>query len=259
MSFRILLAALLVGGSALAADPPTTPPTVITRPVFDGVVNADVQGRTLYAPESGACDAACSTSWKPFAAAWIAGPVGDWTIVGRKDGARQWAYKGKPVYTFHADQRAGDMKGEGAEGRWRALYHTRKFMPANVVINNLPFSNLGPAFVTKDGKTLYMLVQFRFNPLGTQRHSGTSTNPGAAACGADCLPSWLPLKAPTDAAAADDWTVVTRDDGTRQWAWKGWPLYTYAQDKAFGDALGEAKTLYQDSGTGLQWEVATLP
>ena len=41
---------------------------------------------------------------------------GDWTVVTRDDGSRQWAYKGKPVYTYKADQKAGDL-GDDALGQ----------------------------------------------------------------------------------------------------------------------------------------------
>ncbi len=33
----------------------------------------------------------------------------DWTVVTRKDGGKQWAYKGKPVYTFKKDAKPGDV------------------------------------------------------------------------------------------------------------------------------------------------------
>jgi predicted lipoprotein with Yx(FWY)xxD motif len=35
-----------------------------------------------------------------------------------------------------------------------------------------------------------------------------------------------------------DWTVITRDDGSKQWAYKGQPLYTYARDTAGQPATG---------------------
>jgi hypothetical protein len=51
-----------------------------------------------------------------------------------------------------------------------------------------------------------------------------------------------------DAGAADDgdWTVITRDDGSKQWAYKGKPLYTYRVD-----APGKPA-----SGVGPAWPLA---
>jgi predicted lipoprotein with Yx(FWY)xxD motif len=69
------------------------------------------------------CNVGCSSAWPPVPAPADAAPVGDWTIVGRSDGTRQWALKGKPVYTrFHdaPDQPTGD----GLEGVWRLVPYT---------------------------------------------------------------------------------------------------------------------------------------
>jgi len=46
-----------------------------------------------------------------------------------------------------------------------------------------------------------------------------------SSCNGMCLMNWPALKA--DAAAKDmgEWKVITRDDGSKQWAYKGKPLY----------------------------------
>ncbi len=43
---------------------------------------------------------------------------GDWTIVTRDDGGKQWAYKGKPVYLWAKDQKPGDKTGDGFNSVW---------------------------------------------------------------------------------------------------------------------------------------------
>ncbi len=63
--------------------------------------------------------------------------------------------------------------------------------------------------------------------------------PGKSACVKECPNVWPPLAAGPDAAPRDGWTVITRDDGTKQWAWKGKPLYGYVRDKYPGLALGD--------------------
>jgi predicted lipoprotein with Yx(FWY)xxD motif len=46
-------------------------------------------------------------------------PGDNYTIVARDDGSRQWAYKGKPLYTFVKDQKGGDITGDGfLNGAW---------------------------------------------------------------------------------------------------------------------------------------------
>ena len=36
-----------------------------------------------------------------------------------RDGGKQWAYKGKPVYFWSKDQKPGDRSGDGFNGAWR--------------------------------------------------------------------------------------------------------------------------------------------
>ena len=57
---------------------------------------------------------------------------------------------------------------------------------------------------------------------------------GKSACNGPCATNWPPLMAGADAKASGDWTVVTRDDGGKQWAYKGKPLYTWAKDTQAG-------------------------
>lgn len=63
--------------------------------------------------------------------------------------------------------------------------------------------------------------------------------PGKSACVGACAKNWPPLKAGMDAKAMGPWTLVTRDDGTLQWAYKGKPLYHFAKDRKPGEAMGD--------------------
>jgi predicted lipoprotein with Yx(FWY)xxD motif len=38
---------------------------------------------------------------------------GNWNLVTRQDGHKQWVYKGKPLYRNKNDMKAGDMAGSG--------------------------------------------------------------------------------------------------------------------------------------------------
>ena len=64
------------------------------------------------------------------------------------------------------------------------------------------------------------------------------TTPGKSACNGPCTMAWPPLLATATDKDAGDWTVITRDDGTKQWAYKGQPLYTYAKDTPGQPATG---------------------
>jgi predicted lipoprotein with Yx(FWY)xxD motif len=83
-------------------------------------------GMTLYTfdKDSGGkstCNGPCAANWPPVMAAADAKPSGDWTIITRDDGAKQWAYKGKPVYVWSKDTKPGDMTGDNFNNAWHVV------------------------------------------------------------------------------------------------------------------------------------------
>ncbi len=72
--------------------------------------------------------------------------------------------------------------------------------------------------------------------------------PGVTNCYDKCAVNWPPLMAAADAAAEGDFTLVERKDGTKMWAYKGWPLYLWIEDMAPGDTKGD--------GVGGVWHTA---
>jgi predicted lipoprotein with Yx(FWY)xxD motif len=65
------------------------------------------------------CNGPCAQNWPPLAAPAGAAASGDWAVITRDDGSKQWAYKGKPVYFWAKDQKPGDRTGDGVNGVWR--------------------------------------------------------------------------------------------------------------------------------------------
>ncbi len=62
---------------------------------------------------------------------------------------------------------------------------------------------------------------------------------GKSNCDYPCDKLWPPALAPAGAVAGGDFTIIDRAEGTRQWAWRGWPLYGYSEDEAPGEAHGD--------------------
>ncbi|WP_241070665.1 COG4315 family predicted lipoprotein [Achromobacter insuavis] len=62
---------------------------------------------------------------------------------------------------------------------------------------------------------------------------------GRSACNDQCAKIWPPVTAAADAKASGDLSVITRDDGSKQWAYKGKPVYLYAKDTKPGDKTGD--------------------
>ncbi|MGJ9418022.1 hypothetical protein ACHAC9_09685 [Massilia sp. CMS3.1] len=61
---------------------------------------------------------------------------------------------------------------------------------------------------------------------------------GKSACSAGCAKMWPPVPA-TDERVASPYSTVTRDDGTKQLAYKGKPLYLFANDTKPGERKGD--------------------
>jgi len=101
---------------------------------------------------------------------------------------------------------------------------------ATVMVSDV--GTFGPALVDGEGRALYLFTN-------------DTQNSGASACSGDCLTAWPPLLsqgAPIAGTGADAAMLgtITRDDGTIQVTYNGWPLYYYADDTAPGDAMGQA-------------------
>lgn len=88
----------------------------------DGILT-NASGMTLYtfdkdAGDKSACNGPCAGNWPPLMATGDAKASDDWKINTRDDGAKQWAYKGKPVYLFGKDSKPGDKTGDGVSNAW---------------------------------------------------------------------------------------------------------------------------------------------
>jgi predicted lipoprotein with Yx(FWY)xxD motif len=101
--------------------------------------------------------------------------------------------------------------------------------PANVVQ-----TDKGAMLVDMKGMTLYYF---------DRDDSGNKSN-----CNGKCTERWAPLAASVDSQPTGDFTVITRDDGSRMWAYRYRPLYTSETDKAPGEANGTAASE--------QWHIA---
>ena len=61
---------------------------------------------------------------------------------------------------------------------------------------------------------------------------------GKSVCYGDCAAAWPPV-ATGNMPAANDIGVIVRDDGSKQAAYKGKPLYLFAGDRKPGDMAGD--------------------
>ena len=200
----------LAAGWAVDADAqagqvasPATPPEITIGSTPVGPVFADAGGYTLYVtrrdtdPDVSTCFDACASVWPPVRASVGAEPFGEWSLVQRKDGAPQWAYRGRPLYRYRWEEETDWAIGQGnlwlfatvdpfpeRSPRRRSSYlrtaarQTRfavEAAPPGIVAETTP---LGLALADARGMTLYVV------PAG---------------CEPGCGGPWTPLGAPAAA------------------------------------------------------------
>jgi len=156
--------------------------------------------------------------------------------VAREDGGQQVTIAGWPAYRYAKDTKPGEVKGQGAGGKWFAFTPNGKKAvdknaPASVQLVLMKVGNLGQIVTDSAGMTLY-----RFDK---------DTKGEKSACEGDCATQWPPLIV-TDGAEIQTTGVdkanvgtITRADGSKQVTVGGWPMYHFAGDKAPCDTNGQ--------------------
>ncbi len=215
----------------------------ISAPQFLWRRLGDADGNPLYtydqdAPGKANCSGDCAKEFPPLPAPAKAHAFGDWTLVKREGGAKQWAYQGKPLYRYSGKDPVGEpVVGGGNSGStddlantdpgskvfspktgWkRAAYTPEKTfpVPSGIEIRSLMTAN-GYGFVSPEtGTPLYLLEKPPQN--------------------ADL---WSPVYAPALADKIGDFSLEKRPDGKLQWVYKGVRLYTFKGDYSANDING---------------------
>lgn len=95
---------------------------------FSGGVLVNSAGMTLYTFDKdpagsgkSVCTGKCAGLWPPLFASADAKAGGDYTLISRDDGSKQWAHKGKPLYLWSKDQKPGDRNGDGFNNVWHVV------------------------------------------------------------------------------------------------------------------------------------------
>lgn len=208
-------AAALITSAISASEPPPVPADLKLHASEAGWMVTSSEGRALYTyeadrdhPDAAACKEVCMASWALVLAPADAKPVGQWAPLNRQDGAVVWAYQRMPVYTSIYDTPgSGFAVGDGVDRFWRAVFLPIE-PPQGIRVLGTP-----------EGR---VLTDSRWQVLFTKEGDDGK----ASACIGTCLAEWNPVTAPWLAQSSGHWSVMTRsDDGSRQWAYRGKPLY----------------------------------
>jgi predicted lipoprotein with Yx(FWY)xxD motif len=239
--------------------PSDVPPELDIVPIRTGHMITTYKGFSVYAsdadePGRSNCTGKCLSDWDPVIAPQTAKPKGDWSVIERSPGIKQWAFRGMPLYTYVHENKGRAMTGSDNPG-WHNVFTQRALPPpAEFTVQD---SRIGQVLADKDGKTIY-LYQCNDDAMDQQ----TCDHPDApqayrlAICGnfdpQVCQATFPYVKASPGAKADSSvWTVVTIDPNTGKWAKPGdpgaiqvWayrnrPVYTYGDDLKPGDANGD--------------------
>lgn len=265
------------GGEGPAVRRPARPPAK-TPPGFSVYVTAlglrlmTDDGRSVYAYDEDstarlACVDDCLRVWEPIIAPALAREGGEWTLVDRGSGVRQWTFRGRPLYTYALDagedaQIGGDVPG------WRNVYtQLAPPPPAEFTVQD---TIAGQVLADANGKTIYLYScgDDSIDQLSCEHPSDPQVYRLAVCGGGDverCLQHWAYVPAdPNAQSGSRAWSVMWIDPMTGRkavpgapgamsvWAYRDRPVYTHYLDKKPGDVRGDATGEFRGGRNGLK-------
>lgn len=271
---------VVVRGSGVLPDPEPFPPGW-TPALFYPVTNAKLPsgfsieelpdaaafsltndvGHTLYV--NNVKNEASEADWQPVRAPLLVTPKGDFSVIDRDDGIRQWAYRGMALYSYSRDLAPGYANGIKANGEWSVAKIAKYYMPSGVSLEET--QALGKVLATSDGQTLYRRDGHILQTAGG--HGTRRGRPPRPAVGRDigsepqCViecDKWRPFLSLKKERPRGFWDTLIRDDGTRQWVYQGYALWTYDGDTSPGDMNGHDEwTIYVADDPNVTFDIGT--
>ncbi|RME15836.1 MAG: hypothetical protein D6801_06625 [Alphaproteobacteria bacterium] len=120
----LALAAMLAMpmGAAVAGSYSSDAPVVVGK-LGDQVYLMTSDKMTLYTFDKDGkgvsnCYGDCAVKWPPLDGSGVTDLPPGYSVIDRKDGTKQIAYKGHPLYLWFKDTKPGDMTGDGVKGVW---------------------------------------------------------------------------------------------------------------------------------------------
>jgi predicted lipoprotein with Yx(FWY)xxD motif len=200
------------------------------------------------------CDAVCAKTWIPMLAPESVRPHGDWTIIERSAGYRQWVFRGKPLYRYTMDQWARSLVGSDMPG-WHNVYTQRAPAPPSEF--TVQDTSAGQVIADPHGMTIYAYTcgDDALDQLGCD-HPGDTQVYRLAMCGGGdwerCLHTFPYVIAAAGAKSSNrTWSIMDIDPKTGRrsptaqahtlhvWAYRDRPIYVYAGDRQPGDVNGD--------------------
>jgi predicted lipoprotein with Yx(FWY)xxD motif len=177
----------------------------------------------------------CIQKWPPYMADANAQASGEFGLLDRTEGGKQWTYLGHPLYTSVKDHKAGDRNagwsigqvGGGGRG-WHLAMAPLDFPPGFKLIRQ----EEGLTLATSNSRPVY-------TPRGRRLQRTEDI--------------FEPILAPAVASVGGDWSIVDAGAGRYQYAFKGKPLYAAPVGMTEGDITEtgswESVVFRKDAGT----------
>ncbi|EHY1015330.1 hypothetical protein [Vibrio vulnificus] len=225
---KLIISSLLLVPMAYATTSSNTTETSVGKVYVDGT------GKTLYTFSKdpvgqSVCTDKCETLWPPLLvndkASSQFSKNSEFNQVTRKDGSKQWALNGKPLYRWFKDQKEGDIDGAGVKGVW-------SIARADDVAVKLYNDGSRRYLVDDNNLTLYTFDKDKNNQ---------------SVCYGDCEVKWPPAYVDSDLTQkgidniklTGGFGVTKRKDDTYQWTFEGKPLYRWFKDSQAGETTGD--------------------
>lgn len=207
-------------------------------------------------PNKSNCYDNCLENWTPVLASVSAVEQGKWTVIERSSGVRQWAFWGKPLYTYTLDTRGVSLTGSDVPG-WHNVYTQRSLAPP-LEHFSVQAARIGHVLADAGGKTIYVYNcgDDAYDQLSCD-NPDTDQEYRLAICGngdPEVCHNTFPYVTALESATSESrlWSIMRIDpntghrasqeqvDGINVWAYRARPVFTFTGDTEPGDAIGDA-------------------
>lgn len=234
----VAVASIALFGQSQTAHAVGTEVKVTSNSQF-GDILTDAAGRTLYLFKNDRrlvsnCSGGCLGAWPPLLTedppvAGTGVSAGRLDTITRSDGTLQVTFNGWPLYYWRDDVVQGDTLGQDRGSVWYVVspYGSSVYTAASIKLST--DATLGEFITDESGRALYLW----------KRDVKDKSN-----CNGNCALAWPPLltkDAPVLAGGLTETRLgtITRDDGSTQVTYNGYPLYYWFRDTGPGDTTGQ--------------------
>lgn len=251
--------------------PPLVPPGFAVKSTSVGRMLTTKKNDAVYSFEEDSavetrCTGDCTKRFKPVIAPALVRTRGEWSVLERSPGERQWVFRGKALYTHVRDTGPWSQEGSDEEG-WNNVFTQRAPAPPSDFVRQPTIA--GDVLADRRGHTVYLYQCGEDSQIQLScDHPDDTQVYRLAICGGGdperCNEYW-PYVTPSEGSESTSraWSILTIDPMTgrkvtdevqgarRVWAYRDRPVYTFALDRKPGDVNGAGTGEWRGKRNGL--------